>query len=375
MHHRVAARHRGQAGHTPDVTVRLPGVETMAAAVYRGPGDLAVEDRPIPRPGPDEVLIEVEHCGICGSDLHMVLEGWGRAGSIEGHEYAGRVVELGSAVDDFAIGDRVVGGPSPRCGRCRHCLAGRPSLCSERDTPGLAPWQGAFARYKALPAAQALPVPEGLDPRAAALAEPLAVALHAIGQAGLVGGERVLVFGAGPIGALAVAALRALGHDDVRVCEPGPLRRALAERVGATWIGGPEDLEVPSIADPGRVVEDPVDAALECSGHSSAMEAGLAQLERGGRLVLVGAGMHYPTFDSNRIVLNELVITGSFTYAEDGFSAALDLLASGRLPLDALIEPQDVGLGGLLAAMRSLAGGETAGKVMVDPRLEVAADA
>ena len=105
------------------------------------------------------------------------------------------------------------------------------------------------------------------------------------------------------------------------------------------------------------------------------MEAGLAQLERGGRLVLVGAGMQFPTFDSNRIVLNELVITGSFTYAEHGFAAALDLLASGRLPLDSLIEPQDVGLGGLLAAMRSLAGGETAGKVMVDPRLEVAADA
>jgi len=347
----------------------------MAAAVYRGPADLVVEQRPVPQPRPGEVLVEVEHCGICGSDLHLVLEGWGRPGSVEGHEYAGRVVAVGTDVVGVSIGDRVVGGPMPRCGRCRHCRAGRPSLCAERDTPGLAPWQGAFARFTSLPAAQALAVPDGLDLRAAALAEPLAVALHAIGQADLLGDERVLVFGAGPIGALATAALHAAGHNDVRVCEPSPLRQDLARRLGAAWVGGPDDLDVPSVADPGRVVDDPVDVVLECSGHSSAMEAGLAQLERGGRLVLVGAGMHFPTFDSNRIVLNELVITGAFTYDAGGFPTALDLLASGRLPLDVLVEPQDVALGGLLAAMRSLAGGETAGKVLVDPRLEVESDA
>ena len=142
------------------------------------------------------------------------------------------------------------------------------------------------------------------------------------------------------------------------------------------WVGGPDDLHVPSVADPGRAVDDPVDVVLECSGHSSAMEAGLASSTKEGDSCSSAPELnHFPTFDSNRIVLNVLVITGAFTYDADGFPAALDLLASGRLPLDVLIEPQDVALGGLLAAMRSLAGGETAGKVLVDPRLEVDGDA
>lgn len=346
----------------------------MAAAVYRAPGEVVVERRPIPQAGPGEIVIEVDHCGVCGSDIHMMLEGWGQPGSIEGHEFAGRVVEVGEGVagaagDGWAVGDLVVGGPSPHCGQCRHCLAGRPSLCAGRDTPGTAPWQGAFAGYKAMPAAQAIRVPDGLSVRAAALAEPLAVALHGITQGTVEPGQRVMVFGAGPIGALSVAALREQGIDDITICEPNDARRDLALRIGATAAVTPDQLEVPSIAEPGRVLDNPVDVVLECSGHAAAMEAGLAQLERGGRLVLVGAGVHPPKFDPNRILLNELVITGAFCYDADGFPEAVDLLASGRLPLDELIEPADVGLGGLVGAMRGLASGQISGKVLVDPKL------
>lgn len=341
--------------------------ETMSAAVLKGAGRLEVEVVPVPTVGDDDVLVAVDLCGVCGSDLHMVLEGWGAPGSWQGHEWIGTVAAVGDAVTRWQPGDVVVGGPVVRCGTCAMCRAGRPSLCSGRDTPGTGLEQGAFASYKRSPADQVLPLPAGLDARAAALAEPLAVALHGIGQGRIQPGHRVLVLGAGPIGALSIAALRAMGVDDVTCAEPSPSRRALATAVGATRAIDPTDLVVPSIAEPGLVVDDAVDVVLECSGKRRAMEAGLAQLVRGGILVLVGAGIEPPRFDPNRILLNELVITGSYEYAEDGFERALDMLASGTLPVDDLVEPDAVPLDGLLDAMRHLAEGRLAGKVLVKP--------
>jgi threonine dehydrogenase-like Zn-dependent dehydrogenase len=154
---------------------------------------------------------------------------------------------------------------------------------------------------------------------------------------------------------------------DVRCAEPSEHRQALAAEVGATAVVHPADLVVPSIAEPGLVVDDPVDVVLECSGKAKAMEAGLAQLARGGTLVLVGAGIERPRFDPNRILLNELIITGANTYDHDGFEQALSLLASGRLPVEHLVEPDEVPLDGVLDAMRGLAEGRTAGKVLVRP--------
>jgi threonine dehydrogenase-like Zn-dependent dehydrogenase len=342
--------------------------ETMRAAVLGGgPGRLSVEEVPVPSVSGDEVLVAVELCGVCGSDLHMVLDGWGRKGSWEGHEWVGRIEAIGPDVTRWQVGDVVVGGPTVRCGECEACQAGRPSLCAARDTPGTTTEQGGFATYKLTRQNEVLAMPDGLSTRAAALAEPLAVALHGIHQGRVEPGMRVMVMGAGPIGALSIAALRAMGVDDVTCSEPTPIRREIAAAVGAARVVHPDELHVPSIAEPGLVVDGAVDVVLECSGHGRAMEAGLAQLKRGGMLVLVGAGMAQPKFDPNRILLNEVVITGAFTYDKDGFERALSLLAGGKMPVDALLEPGEVPLDGLLDAMRGLAGGEIAGKVLVKP--------
>ena len=338
-----------------------------AAAVIKGPGRLEVEEIALPPVGADDVVVEIDLCGICGSDLHMVLEGWGRPGSVEGHEWLGTVVATGERVERWKVGDVVIGGPAVRCGSCDPCVAGRPSLCLERDTPGVGVQMGAFARHKVTGADEVLAMPVGLDRRAAALTEPLAVALHGISQSRAQPGQRAMVFGAGPIGALTIAALRALGVDDIVCVEPGEHRQALARTVGATDVRHPSELHLPTIAEPGLVVDGAVDVVLECSGNARAMEAGLAQLVRGGTLVLVGAGIEAPRFDPNRILLNELVITGAFTYDKDGFERALQLLASGAIPIDALVEPDDVPLDGLLDAMRDLAEGRLAGKVLVRP--------
>lgn len=321
----------------------------------------------MPSLGTDDVLVEVDLCGVCGTDLHLVLEGWGAPGSWQGHEWIGRVAAVGDGVTRWSPGDAVVGGPTARCGTCAMCQAGRPSLCAERHTLGVGPERGAFATYKATGANELLALPPGLDPRAAALAEPLAVALHGIHRGGVMPGDRVLVLGAGPIGALSIAALRALGVHDVRCAEPAEHRQALATAVGATAVVHPADLVVPSIAEPGRIVDDAVDVVLECSGKPTAMEAGLAQLVRGGTLVLVGAGIESPRFDPNRILLNEVIVTGAFAYGQGGFDEALALLGSGAVPVDALLEPGEVRLDGLLDVMRDLAEGRRAGKVLVRP--------
>src|SRR6266545_1979246 len=166
-----------------NATRALPGA--MRAAVYRGPRDIVVEERPVPELGPDDVLLEVSHCGVCGSDLHMFVDGWGAPNSIGGHEFSGRVVAVGHGVTAWSAGDEVVGGPSQRCGECEYCLAGRPQLCIGRSNPGVGEFQGAFADFVRVREPELLRVPPGVSMRAAALTEPLAVALHGLTRGGV----------------------------------------------------------------------------------------------------------------------------------------------------------------------------------------------
>ncbi|MGO8870836.1 MAG: zinc-dependent alcohol dehydrogenase [Acidimicrobiales bacterium] len=342
--------------------------EVMPVAVLRRPGTVVVEERPVPRPGPDEVLVEVDHCGICGSDIHMLLEGWGQEGLVAGHEFAGTIAALGDEVVGWEIGQQVVGGTSPKCLRCRRCLEGKPSQCENRQGSVVDGRDGAFARYVLVPAAALLELPAGLTMRQAALAEPLAVALHGITRSGAVPGDTVMVIGAGPIGALAIAALAARGIGPILAVEPGERRRRLARDLGAE-VMTPDELEVFPTWEPERIAARAAHVVLECSGKKSAMEAGFHQLRRGGTLVLVGAGLDQPAFDPNRFILNELHVVGSFVYDQDGFERALDLLASDRFPTDLLIEADDVPLHGLSDALVGLAEGRHAGKVMVAPWL------
>lgn len=339
--------------------------DAMRAAVYLEKGRMEVQERPLPMPGPRDVLIRVSHCGVCGTDLHLVLEGWGRPDSVGGHEYSGRIVARGADVSGWKVGDAVVAGPTPGCGACEACRAERPAICAERSPAGLGDLQGAFAGYVRVSQDQLFRVPPALSLREAALAEPLAVALHGIHLSGVRPGQRALVSGVGPIGALTVAALRAGGVDAVDVCEPRPVRRELAAALGAERVREPDALAVPPM--PFTVVDDAYDVVFECSGKAAAFEAGLAQLKRGGRLAIVGTGMERPRLDPNRVLLNELSITGCYEYDAHGFDDALALLATGALPTHLLIESADVPLDGLLPAMRDLVAGRLAGKVLVQP--------
>jgi (R,R)-butanediol dehydrogenase/meso-butanediol dehydrogenase/diacetyl reductase len=182
-------------------------------------------------------------------------------------------------------------------------------------------------------------------------------------------GDNVMVIGAGPIGALSVAALVALGIGPITVVEPAERRQRLAKELGADVVLGPGDLEKFPPWEPERISEHAAHVVLECSGKKTAMETGFHQLKRGGTLALVGAGIEHPAFDPNRFILNELHVVGSFVYDRDGFGRALELLASDGFPTDLLIEADDVPLDRLSDALVGLAEGRYAGKVMVVPRL------
>src|SRR5947209_3778263 len=243
----------------------IPNV--MPAAVFMGLKDVVVEDRPTPQPAAGELLLEVSHCGICGSDLHFLIEWGGITNVVEGHEFSGTVVAVGAGVEGWQPGDRAIGGPGSKCGTCEYCRADRPSLCTGRGRVGMNEnaSMGAFARFKTVNAAGALRVPDNLSLKHAALTEPLAVALHGITRAGGARpGTRWLVTGGGPIGFLSVAALKALGVDDIVVSEPQERRRALCEKLGARTVV-PEDLTTPQW--PHDMVDEPFDVALECSGN------------------------------------------------------------------------------------------------------------
>jgi threonine dehydrogenase-like Zn-dependent dehydrogenase len=347
--------------------IALP--EVMEAAVYRAPGDVRVEQRPVPRPGRGQVVVEVSHCGVCGSDIHLMVEGWGRPGLIAGHEYTGTVAATGTDAGDWSVGDAVVSGPSPRCGECRRCREGKPSQCERRHgSVDERIDNGAFARYVLVSATSLIRLPPGLSMREAALAEPLAVALHGITRSGVGVEDSVMVFGTGPIGALTIAALVAKGITAVTAVEPSESRRDLARALGAERVAHPSELETFPPWHPEQISDSAVDAVLECSGKKAAIELGFHQLRRGGRLVMVGAGMEAPSFDPNRMLLNELEVCGSFVYDADGFDRSLELLASGAIPTGLLVEPEDVPLGLLSKALSDLASGRTAGKVMVVPQ-------
>jgi (R,R)-butanediol dehydrogenase/meso-butanediol dehydrogenase/diacetyl reductase len=340
--------------------------ETMPAAVYVGSGLVEVQEIPVPELHEQGAIVEVSHCGICGTDLHFVLEGMGRRGSVFGHEWSGTVVALGDAArGTVALGTEVVVADRAGCGTCRACRAGRPSVCLDRATPNFFGGTGAFTRYMHVDASRLLPLPAGLSLRDAALTEPVAIAMHAHTVSGVARDERVLVTGAGPVGLLMVAVLKAAGIDDITVSEPAAARRERAAALGAKVVS-PDALQT---APTGRPVAEPFTFAFECSGRAAAVEAAIDQLDKAGTFVFLGTGAESPRINHNRVIILELTLLGSYNYDTDGFAAALALLASGRLPVDLLIEPDDVPLDAVGATMRRLGAGELAGKALVVPEV------
>lgn len=350
------------------MSTRPLSTESMRALVFRGPGDVAVSELPIPPLAGDEVLARVAYCGVCGTDIHIVYGegGWGTPGSVYGHEWSGEVVATGADVKKWRLGDRVVGGDRT-CGACEYCTTGRRSLCQNIALP-TGPTYGGFAEYVKSHEDELYRVGEGLDLRTAALAEPLAVALHGVNRSGITSParagrtRRALVTGAGPIGLLTVAVLRAKGISDVVVSEPSAIRRARTTQLGGVAVD-PAELDAP--AHYLATAPDPFDVVLECSGNSAATRQGLEQLRPGGRLVIVGVNFEPCTVDPLRVLVQELEIAGSRQYDADGLDGALQLLDSGAVAGTEILDETDTDLADFLALLSVMKAGEVAGKPLV----------
>lgn len=300
----------------------------MKAVVVHGPGDLRVEEVPDPVCGPDQVLVRVAWGGICGSDLGYARHG--RTGTVVlseplvlGHEVSGTVVEVGTEVSGVQLGSEVALHPATLVG------AGAPPLtdpASNRWTTvrylGSAMFSpheaGGFSELRAVRPDQLRVLPAGVDLRMAALAEPFAVALHAVSRAGDLSGRTVLVSGVGPIGALAVVAARIGGAAEVVATDLSAPMLALAARLGA-------DRTI--LLDRSRTLPE-VDLAIEASGAPGALSGLLTGIARGGTIVQVGNLPAEATVTLGQLVSREITLVGSFRFADE-ITDALDLMAAG----------------------------------------------
>src|SRR5437867_5773882 len=214
-----------------------PGVTTtsMRAAFCRGVGNLVLEEVDRPVPGPEEVVVRVRNCGICGSDLHWYHDQMMIPHVCPGHEIAGEVAEVGAGVAVLKAGDAVAIEGIASCGTCRYCIAGDYQRCLAIGVVGMT-IPGGFAEYIKMPARHCFRVPEGVDFPTAALSEPLGVAVHGVRLAGLQIGQRVAVLGAGTIGLMAVVAARAGGAGEFVVVAGRPQQTAAAPALGAARV-------------------------------------------------------------------------------------------------------------------------------------------
>ena len=295
------------------------GVSPMQAAVLNGPGRVEVEGVPIPRCGPDDVLLRIEAVGLCGSDYAMYAGHWRFPRPfVIGHEGYGRVVEVGSAVRDRAIGSLAVVEPNIVCGSCPPCGRGTSSLCQQKRSLGVGT-DGLCAEFARVPAAFAWPLPETIQLEDAVCIEPLAVALSAIRGSDARPGHEVTVFGAGSQGLLLTMALAALGIAP-HVVDPQRQRLELARDLGAR-AASVEAPEGPSS-----------DVVFETSGAPDALTAAIAATAPGATVVLIGLSHHPVLVDTVRIVRQRLRIQGSIIYEHPAdFHATVTLVADGSM--------------------------------------------
>lgn len=338
------------------------GVPTMQVSVLRGVGDVGTEERPVPVPAADEVLVQIGSVGVCGSDVHYYEHG--RIGPyvvdsplVLGHEAGGVVTAIGPEVTSLEVGQRVSIEPGVPCRHCAQCLTGRYNLCPDVRFFATPPYDGAFAQFVAMPAAFVYPVPDTLSDDAAGLLEPLSVGVWACRRAQVTPGSTVLVTGAGPIGLIAAQTARAYGADAVTVTDVNPHRLRLAEQLGL----GALDVSTTPLAD----ADLEPDVLLECSGNARATWDAVSTVARAGRVVLVGMGGDTVQLPLSYVQDRELMITGAFRYANT-WPTAIQLAATGRVDLDSVVTGH-YGLGDVESALTVAKSDPTSMKAMVRP--------
>jgi L-iditol 2-dehydrogenase len=327
----------------------------MKALLLTAPGALSIADVETPQPGPGEVRVRVAACGICGSDVHGFTGSTGRRipPLVMGHEAAGTVDAVGPGVTDLPPGTRVALDSTVFCGSCGHCRAGRENLCTDRQVLGVScgPYRrhGCFAEHVVVPRRVAYPIPDSVDFVAAALLEPLTIALHAVhlGQVGPSTRSAVVV-GAGPIGLACVASLKAYGVPRIAAIDLEAGRLAQARELGATETFAAGDGAGAAAARWGTSTPetDGADVVIEAVGASAPVRTAIEACTRGGTVVLVGNVSPAIELPLQLVVTRQIRLQGSCSSA-GSYPEAIRLVAEGKVNLSGFVSrvaPLDEGV-------------------------------
>lgn len=320
----------------------------MRAAVWEKPGQLKVQERPDPSPGPAEIVVRVGACGMCGTDVHIAEGEFPPTPYpiVPGHEFAGEVVEVGADVDDVAVGDHVAVDPSLFCGHCDYCRVQRGNLCRNWNAIGDTV-DGAFAELVKAPARNAYRLPDGTSLRTGALVEPLACAVHGARRLEVGTGDSVLVTGAGTMGLLLLQLLRHGGAAGVTVVDRNEQRLEVASELGADAV----ETDVAAAAD-----GDGFDIVVDATGVPAVIQQGVDAVRRGGKLMIFGVAPEEARVEISpfRIYNDEVTVVGSMAVLYT-FVQAIELLRGGTVQTDPLLThtfPLD-GFEDALASMRA----------------------
>lgn len=342
----------------------------MRVGLVTGKREITLREMAEPEPSPGKAVVEIAHCGICGTDLHAWASGVPYNPAICGHEWSGTVAKRGAGVAHVKEGDRVTIGIAPACGQCAECRAGRGAYCATAfagmlGVGPLAAPHGGFARAIAIDASRLIPVRAGLADPDAAMLEPATVALHAVRRTPLRLGDACVVLGAGPIGLLTQQCAQAAGAGAVVVVEPHPVRRAKATQLGATAVVDPKREDVDA-----RVKELlgalGADVVFECAGIPQTIDQAASLAKRGGVVSLVGLANVPASITPGTWLVNEIRMNASLGYLNEEFDLAMGLVQDGRLRL-APLHTKTVGLEELDAAFARLHDDPSEIKILVRP--------
>jgi (R,R)-butanediol dehydrogenase/meso-butanediol dehydrogenase/diacetyl reductase len=328
----------------------------MKAAVTtddKGSGGFEVVDLPDPTPEPDQLVIRVAACGVCGSDIKA--QPFAPAGMVMGHELGGEVVAIGSRADGWREGANVAVLPVISCGSCQYCRAGLVSHCPEARYIGMGP-AGGFAEYAAVPARHCFALPAEVPAAYSALVEPFAVGLHGVHSAEIGPGDDVLVVGAGGVGLTTLVWALHKGASRVTVVDPDPQRRNSASLMGATDV----------LASVSEAQLGAYDAVVECVGRPELVHACQPALRPRGRLVVSGACAEPTTIEPITALLKELTVRYSVAYSIDEFHAVVAAFSNGDIDPTPTVGPT-FALDHIAEAFDAVRGAQVQGRVSITP--------
>ena len=322
----------------------------MKAAIFHGQKDVRLEDVSEPEVREGSVKVKVDWCGICGTDLHEYLAGPifvptpGSPHPITGdempvtlgHEFAGEVVEVGEGVEGTEVGDRVAIQPVYRCGECPECRRGAYNLCRKLGFYGLSGGGGGLSEYTVVPAYMSHRLPEGLTSEQGALVEPIAVGLRAVRRAGVKEGQSAIVFGAGPIGAVTVQCLRALGAGFIAVAEVSETRKKKAQEIGADAVIDPSEEDVVKKV---KEMTDGVgmDVSFDAAGIQETFQTAMRATRKGGTVANIAIWEGPIEIEPNVMVLSELNLVGTIAYTPEDFADTIEMIKDGRIDTEGLV--------------------------------------